>query len=30
MNDWSEPLQSGKAWERKEGKSKEENGERAL
>lgn len=25
MNDWSEPLQSGKAQERKEGKSKEQN-----
>lgn len=25
MNEWSEPLQSGKAWERKEEKSKEEN-----
>lgn len=25
MNDWSEPLQPGKAQERKEGKSKEQN-----
>lgn len=28
MNDWGEPLQSGKAWERKEGT--EENGRKAL